>query len=152
MVSQRPAATFEPAMERLFAVLLADDDAGQPKFSTDQILAYLPLLMSSAKVTLEPSDTTRALFERVAHLVGASAQDTDDVLGQKLADYYRAHPPSKELEQAFARFCQEEAGVAASDAFDFKAKTRSNSPHVPVSATGAVFDVREQSDDSSKEK
>ena len=102
-------------MERLFAVLLADDDSGQPKFSKDTIVTYLPLLMQSAGLTLEPSDNTRALFARIAEIVGASSSDSDEVLGQKLTDYYRAHPPPKELEQAFTRFCQEEAGVTASD-------------------------------------
>lgn len=143
MVAPRPSSPSEAALERLFAVLLSDDEAGSPKFSTDAVLAYLPLLMRSAGVSLEPSDNSRRLFERIGHLIGATAQDSDQVLSEKLADYYRAHPPSPELEQAFARFCLEEAGVVSADAFVSSSAAARPDAAAPVLKAKPVFDVRE---------
>ena len=131
-------------------MLLADDAAGQAKFSTDEILAFLPLLMKSAGLTLESSGSSRALFDRVGQIVGATAQDSDEALSEKLRGYYRAHPPSPELQQAFAAFAKEEAGVVSADAFESfanEARLHPASPH--VASARPVFDVREQ--DPSKE-
>jgi hypothetical protein len=138
--------------ERLFTVLLGADPKGQPRFSQEEILTYLPLLMASAGITLDSSPAALAVFQKVAKIVDAAPEDSDEQLGKKLADYFLAHPPSPGLQEAFAVFLRTEAGVVTADTFQgFVAKIRVEAPTpVSISSTHPAYEVSEQKPKDSK--
>jgi hypothetical protein len=132
--------------ERLFTVLLGIDGKGQPRFSQEEILTYLPLLMASAGISLASSPAALAVFQRVAQIVGAKTQDTDAELGVKLADYFLKHPPKPGLQEAFAVFLRAEAGVITADHFQgFVSQVRADAATpVSISSTHPAYEVHEQ--------
>ena len=97
--------------ERLIATLL------QSKCSDEEVIAFLPLLMKSAGVKLEPAIQV-ALFTRIGELIGAKPSDKDEELQKKLQAYYKAHPPPVALQQAVKGFLEDESGSKTRDGFE----------------------------------
>jgi hypothetical protein len=129
--------------EKLFGLLSANDGAGNARFTEEELITFLPLVMKASGLELKDSETLRRLFERVGEYIGATPGDSDEALSLKLAAYYRAHPPSKSLQDAFAQFFRGEAGGLTADGFDALVRA----PKPPSSATPIaskpVFDVTE---------
>lgn len=111
--------------ERLIATLL------QSKVRDEELVAFIPLLLRSANVALEPA-TSAALFTRIGELIGAEASDADEVLQQKLRDYYRAHPPPVALSRALKGFLDQQSGRITADGFEAVAAKSRAEQYSPI--------------------
>jgi hypothetical protein len=101
----------------------------------------MALMVRTAGVTLDPA-TSAALFLRLGEMIGATPGDSDEVLTQKLAEYYRAHPPRPELERAVDDPFKSARGIAAASPFDAVAAQKQTDRHEPIAAK-PIFEVHD---------
>ena len=145
-----PAQRDAARAEKLFGILSASDVAGNARYTEEELVTFLPLLMKASGLTIGDSETLRRLFDRVGEYIGALASDTDAELSEKLAAYYRDHPPSTSLQDAFTHFFREEAGGVTRDGFEALIRAAKTPEHTPISGK-PVFDVTESDSERKKE-
>lgn len=99
---------------QLVQVAMQENPDGSRRFANEDVLHFLPWVMVNMGVDAASlDDDALALFSTACANAGVVRDDDTQVISGKLDDYYRQHPPNRDLVTAFeAAYRQVNQGAA----------------------------------------